>query len=134
MNTLVDLPLEAKEPLELHGVEISDGNAADFSPGAVLEGVVVEELAAEQEAGSEHTVDLSGSRCRRRRRRCLDSSRVDVGGGEHPHARGQVVEAEEDGGARQTRRRKDLGDVFAELRGRRGSWVDASEHVNICKH
>lgn len=41
VNTLVNLPVEAEEPLELHGVEVCDGNAADFGPGAVLEGVVV---------------------------------------------------------------------------------------------
>lgn len=43
----VDLPVECGKPDQFHRVELMHRNAADFGPRSVLEGVVVEELAAQ---------------------------------------------------------------------------------------
>ena len=61
----VDLPVELGEPLQLHLVEFMYRNAADFSPGSILERVVIEKLAAKEQASCKHSVDRAGGGGRR---------------------------------------------------------------------
>jgi hypothetical protein len=44
----MDLPVEVGQPLKFHNVQLVHRNAADFSPGSILESVVIEELAPEK--------------------------------------------------------------------------------------
>ena len=46
MNTVMDLPLKSKEPIQLHRVQFGDRNVADFCPGSILKRIIIEELAA----------------------------------------------------------------------------------------
>ena len=119
VNSIMDLPFEGKEPVELHGVEFGDGNVADFGPRLVLEGVVVQELAPQQQGDGEHAVDLTAA------------GAVNLAGGQQAHAVGQVEKTQQDGGAGQTRRGQDLIDILPKLRRDGRSWADASSEVNI---
>lgn len=120
VDTFVKLPVERKKPIQFHRVQVRNWDAANLRPRTVLEGVVVEELAAKDKRDREHTVELAG------RSRGLHFSR-----GKHTDTSGQVVESQEDRGAGQAGGGKDLQDVFAELGEDRRSWVDASKQVNI---
>ena len=53
----MDCPVKTFQPLQLHRVQVLDGDAAHFCPGSILESIVVKELAAEQEASCQHSVD-----------------------------------------------------------------------------
>lgn len=119
VNSVMDLPLKGEEPVELHGVEFGDGDVADFGPGLVLEGVVVQELAPEQQGDGKHAIDLAAA------------GAEDLAGGQQAHAVGQVEQTQQDGGAGQTRRGQDLIDILPELRRDGRSWADASSEVNI---
>lgn len=48
VDALMKLPVKRKEPVKFHCVQFSNRNVADFGPRPVLEGVVVEELAAQK--------------------------------------------------------------------------------------
>lgn len=52
----VETPVNGSQPLCFHGVEFEDRDTGDFGPGAVLERVVVEELAGEEEGDGESFV------------------------------------------------------------------------------
>lgn len=119
VNSIMNLPFEREEPVEFHGVEFGDGDVADFGPGLVLEGVVVQELAPEQQGDGEHAIDLAAA------------GAVDLAGGQQAHAVGQVEKTQQDGGAGQTRRGQDLIDILPELRRDGRSWADTSSEVNI---
>ena len=53
----VDRPVEAHEPLQFHAIELLNWNAADFSPGSILEGIIVEKFASQKETSREHAID-----------------------------------------------------------------------------
>ena len=114
-------PVEAFEPLQLHNVELADGDAAYFSPGSVLESVVIKKFAAEQQTRSEHTID------------CARRGRVIATLGDELHSRRQIEQSQHDGRARETSRRENLGDVFAELLRGFVALGYTSGNVNICK-
>ena len=52
-------PFEVEQPLELHLIQLGNGDAADFSPGAILESVVVQKFATKEQRYREHSVDRS---------------------------------------------------------------------------
>lgn len=60
----VDFPVEVCQPLYFHHVQLLDRDAADLSPRSILEGVVIEKFAAEEETRSEHTIHGTGRRSR----------------------------------------------------------------------
>ena len=45
----MDLPVEISKPLQLHHVQLVNRDAADFRPGAVLEGVIIKKFAAQEQ-------------------------------------------------------------------------------------
>lgn len=49
IDAIVDLPLEGEKPLEFQLVQFGDGDIADFGPRFVLESVVVQKLATQQQ-------------------------------------------------------------------------------------
>lgn len=55
----VEVPLDVAEPLRLQLVQFRHRDARNLGPRAVLEGVVVEELAAEEQGDGQHAPDLS---------------------------------------------------------------------------
>lgn len=55
----IETPAHGFDPVELQSVEFGNGDATNLRPGAVLEGVVVEELAAEEKRDSEVSPDLA---------------------------------------------------------------------------
>jgi hypothetical protein len=114
VNALVDLPVKCKEPVELHGVQLTDGDVADLSPGFVLECVVVQELASQEQSHREHAIDLA------------TTSSIHLGRRKHAHPARKVIQSQKDSGTRQTGRRENLKDVFPELGRDRRSWVDDS--------
>jgi hypothetical protein len=121
VDAVVDFPVKREQPFQFHVVQLGNGDAADLGPGFVLEGVVIEELTAQQKRNSQHAVDLATSWL------------VRPLGRQHTHAAGQVKQTEQNGGTWQASRGQNLKDVFPKLRGYRRSWVDASREVNICK-
>jgi hypothetical protein len=120
----VKAPAHRLDPIKLKCVEFSHGNAADLGPGAVLERVIVEKLAAQEERDGEVSPNLSlGGLVV-----TLGLHRVDP--------LGEVVHAKEDSGAGQPRRSENLGDELPEGRGdsRLGS-DQANRHVgNVFSH
>jgi hypothetical protein len=46
----VKVPLDRLQPLLLERVKLRNSNAADLGPGSVLEGVVIEELASQEQS------------------------------------------------------------------------------------
>lgn len=84
-------------------VELGDGNTAHLRPGAVLEGVVVQKLAAKQKRDCQHAPDLT---LRNRVGRVVLLEGVD--------ALRKVVHAKENGALGETRRREDLRNELAE--------------------
>lgn len=121
IDSVVDLPVEGKEPFQLQRVQFSDRDAANFGPRFVLESVVVKELASEQKRNREEARHLA------------TAGRVHARRGKHAHPRSQIVETQKDGRAWQTGRGQDLEDIFPKLRRNGRSWVDASRQVNICQ-
>ena len=100
----VEPPVHGLDPVVFQRVEFRDGNAADFGPGAVLEGVVVEELAAEEQRNGEVAPHLSlGCLVRALVLHSIDSL-------------GEIVHAKKNGGAGKSRRSENLGDELAEGR------------------
>lgn len=100
----VEVPTDAHEPLCLQLVQLSDRNTRNFGPGSVLECVVVEKLASEEQGDGQHPPDLSLDR---------------VEGTDSLQAidpLGEVVHAKEDSGPGQTSGRKDLRDELSERR------------------
>lgn len=55
----VKTPVDGAQPLVFQGVELLHSDAAHFRPRLVLEGVVVEELAAEKKRDGKHPPDLT---------------------------------------------------------------------------
>lgn len=53
----MDFPVEVGEPLQFHHVELKYWDAANFRPRAVLECVVVKELAAQEKGSRKHSID-----------------------------------------------------------------------------
>ena len=57
IHRTMNAPVETFEPLQLHSVELMDGNAAHFGPGSVLESVVIKKFAAKQQTCGKHAID-----------------------------------------------------------------------------
>lgn len=104
----VQVPFARNQPLDFHPVELGDFDAADFGPRLVLEGVIVQELASKQQRNGEQSPDLAFAGLEGTP--CLAS--VD--------SLGEVVEAQEDGGAWQPGGGEDLGHEFPEGRSNGG--------------
>lgn len=98
----VEVPPDAHEPLCLQLIQLSDRDTRNFGPGSVLEGVVVEKLAAEEQGDGQHPPYLSLDRMEG-----TDSLQA-------IDPLGEVVHAKEDGGPGQTSGRKDLRDKLSE--------------------
>lgn len=95
-------PVNAHQPVSLQLVQLRDGYAGHFGPRPVLEGVVVEELAAKQQGDGQHSPDLS-------------LMRMEVTGHlQTVYSFGEVVHAEENGCFGETRRGQNLRAEFAE--------------------
>lgn len=118
-------PAHVNEPIGLHPVELLDRDPADLGPGAVLEGVVVEELTAQQQGHCKKTPDFALIRLELAARMLH---------GVDPLSK--VVHTKEDCRAWQTCRREDLGDKFAEGDCDRRLWQDDSHcHLgHILRH
>ncbi|KAI6758940.1 hypothetical protein HG531_013936 [Fusarium graminearum] len=100
----IETPAHGLNPLKLERVQLRDGDATHLRPGAVLEGVVIEELASQKQRDGQVTPDLSlGSLVR-----TLSLQGVDP--------LGKVVHSKEDGGAGQSCRGEDLRHELAEGR------------------
>ncbi len=97
----VEAPADGSQPLVFQGVELLDGNAAHLRPRLVLEGVVVEELAPQQERNGQHAPDLAFGVV------------VLPGGVHHVDTLGQVVHSKKDGGAGESGGGQDLRDELA---------------------
>jgi hypothetical protein len=93
MNALVDLPVKCKEPVELHGIQLTNGDVADLSPGFVLECVVIQEFASQEQSHREHAIDLA------------TTSSIHLGRRKHAHPARKVIQSQKDSGTRQTGRR-----------------------------
>lgn len=81
IDAVMDLPFKSEEPLEFQLVQLCDRNIANFSPRFVLESIIIQEFASEQQSHSQHAVDLATARLEDALRR------------EHPHAAGQIKES-----------------------------------------
>src|SRR5271155_5050786 len=81
-------PVETFEPLQFHGVQVLNRNAADLSPRSILERIVIKEFASKEETGCQHAVDGAG-------RLGIVASRRNL-----LHARCEVEQAKHDGRAR----------------------------------
>lgn len=104
----IEAPAHGLNPVELQSVELGNSDAADLGPGAVLEGVVVEELAAEEKRNGKVSPNLTlGGLVRALTLHGVDSL-------------SEVVHSQENGGAWKSRRGEDLRDEFAKGRGNRG--------------
>lgn len=55
----VESPAHGLKPVKLQSVQLGDGDAANLRPGSVLEGVVVQEFAAEEKRNGEETPNLT---------------------------------------------------------------------------
>lgn len=119
IDALVDLPVKGKEPLELHLVQFSHGDVAHFGPRLVLEGIIIQEFAAQQQTHRQHTVNLA------------TAGLEDPLSGQDAHAARHVEQAQQNSRTGEAGRGQDLEDVFPELRGHGSSWGDASREVNI---
>lgn len=100
----VEAPSDAHEPLSLQLVQLGDRNARHLGPRSVLEGVVVEKLAAEKQSDGQHPPDLS-----------LDGMEGSEGL-QAIDSLGEVVHAKQDGGLGQAGGRQDLRDEFSKRR------------------
>lgn len=122
----VETPAHGLEPLALEGVELRDGNATNFGPGAVLERVVVKELAAQEERNGQISPNLSFGGLVGNLALTLQS--VD--------SLGKVVHAQKNGGTRKSRRSEDLSHKLAKGGGDRSIGSDNSRrHLsNVLGH
>jgi hypothetical protein len=120
----IEAPAHGLNPLKLKRVELRHGDTAHLGPGAVLEGVVIEELASQKQRDSQVTPDLTlGSLVG-----TLSLQGVDP--------LGEIVHSKEDGGAGQSCRGEDLRHELAEGRGHSSLRCDnASGHLsNVLGH
>lgn len=93
----VEIPVDCSQPLVLKRVQLLHTDAADLGPRAVLERVVVEELASEEKGGRQHAPDLS-----------LGDGRTLTTKAHHVDSLGHVVHSQKNGRARQPSRRENL--------------------------
>jgi hypothetical protein len=100
----VKTPAHSLDPVKFKAVQLHDRDAAHLGPGSILECVVVEELAPQQEGDGEVTPNLTF----RSLVRSLALHTVDP--------LGKVVHAEKDGRARQSRGGEDLRHKLPERR------------------
>lgn len=110
----VQVPRNRFQPLVLEGIELGDGNATDLGPRSVLEGVVVQELAAQEETNGQHPPHLTV--------RGLEPAC----GIEHVDATREVVHAEQDSGGGQSGRGEKPRHKLAKSRGDRRARDDQS--------
>lgn len=120
----IKLPVASSKPLVLQRVELRDSNAADFRPRSILEGVIIQEFAAQDQRDGQKSPDLTLAGLER----ALNLARVD------PLC--EVVQTKEDGGTRKAGRGENLSDEFAERRGNRHfGRNNAHRHFsNILRH
>lgn len=98
----VESPINGVQPLIFQSVQLLDWDVADLGPRLVLEGVVIEEFAAQHQSNRHHSPNLT--------------LRVGLlaGVAHHVDSLRQVVHAEQDGGAGEPGRGEDLRDKFSE--------------------
>lgn len=120
----IEAPAHGFDPFKLKSIKLADGNAADFRPGAILEGVVVEELAAEKQRDGKISPDLT----LRGLVRSHTLQSVDP--------LGEIVHSQENGSAGKSRGSENLRDKLAEGRSdRRLGGDDANRHLsNVFSH
>lgn len=98
----VEVPVNATKPVRLELVQLRHRDTRDLGPRAVLERVVVEELAAKEQGDGQHPPDLSLMRVEGTQLlQAIDSLR-------------QIIHSEENRSLGQTCRRQDLRDELAE--------------------
>ena len=86
----VQVPSDGLQPLMLERIKLRDRDAAHFRPRAVLEGVVIKELAAQEQAYRQHPPHFAI--------RGLEAARY----AEHVDASREIVHAKENGGGGKT--------------------------------
>jgi hypothetical protein len=104
----VQVVLHALQPLVLQGVQLGHLNSTDLRPGSILEGVVVEELAAQEEANGQHPPDHTLT--------CLGGCRAATQSIQLVGATGEIIHAEQDGGAGESGRGEETRDELPEGR------------------
>ena len=110
----VQVPGDGLQPLVLKRIQLRDRDATHFRPRAVLEGVVIKELAAQEQADSQHPPHLAI--------RGLEAARCT----EHVDASREIVHAEEDSGGGQAGRGEKARYELAEGGRDGGAWDDES--------
>lgn len=120
----IQTPAHGLYPIKLKRVEFRHGNAANLRPGAVLECVIIQELATQEQRYGQVSPNLS----LRSLVWSLGLHRVDP--------LGKVVHAKKNGCARQSRRSEDLRNKLAESRSdRRVGSHHSNRHLsNILCH
>lgn len=122
----IQTPANISKPVALHFVEVGNGEATDFRPRAVLERVIVQELAAQEESNSEHAPDMTVLGM------ALDGT---MGHLQHVDSLGKIVHAEEDGGTWEAGGGENLRDEFPEGRGDLSLLNEAGSHFgNVFSH
>jgi hypothetical protein len=124
----VQIVVHALQPFMLQGVQLGNLDPADLRPGSVLEGVVVEKLASEQEPDGQHAPDDTLT--------SLGGRWAAAHGIQLVGASGQVVHAQEDGCAGESGRGEQTRDELAEGWGDRvARQNDALSHLgDVVRH
>jgi hypothetical protein len=110
----IQAPSHRLQPVMLHSVQVLNSDAADLRPGAILERVIVQEFAAQEEADGEHTPNRPIADLETTGRTSID----DV------HASREVVHTEKDSRAWESGRGEQARDELAECWRDRRSWID----------
>lgn len=121
----IEAPVHSLNPIILERVELGDGDAADFGPRTILEGIVVEKLASKKERNREIAPNLA--------LRSLVGPSLSFHGVD---SLSKIVHAKKDSCARQSRGSEYLPDKLAEGRRDGSLWSDQTDcHLgNVLGH